>query len=119
MSDSAATPAPADTLPVLGSVDDYLRFCMEYDASDLHLATGSQPTWRRFGNLQPIWNNAAILTAEDARRLAYGFLNEKQAKDLEEKGVFLIKGAIDYVANSLQVSRYTIYNYLDGIREGK
>ncbi len=40
-------------------------------------------------------------------------------KDLEEKGVFLIKGAIDYVANSLQVSRYTIYNYLDGIREGK
>ena len=40
-------------------------------------------------------------------------------KDLEDKGVFLIKGAIDYVADSLQVSRYTIYNYLDGIREGK
>lgn len=40
-------------------------------------------------------------------------------KDLEEKGVFLIKGAIDYVANALQVSRYTIYNYLDGIRETK
>jgi twitching motility protein PilT len=78
MSDTEATLAPADTLPVLSSVDDYLRFCMEYDASDLHLATGSQPTWRRFGNLQPIWNNASILTAEDARRLAYGFLNEKQ-----------------------------------------
>lgn len=40
-------------------------------------------------------------------------------KDLEEKGVFLIKGAIDYVANALQVSRYTVYNYLDGIRETK
>ncbi|MDN5352990.1 MAG: hypothetical protein PWQ12_1911 [Clostridiales bacterium] len=40
-------------------------------------------------------------------------------KDLEDKGVFLIKGAIDYVADALQVSRYTIYNYLDGIREGK
>ena len=40
-------------------------------------------------------------------------------KDLEDKGVFLIKGAIDYVANALQVSRYTVYNYLDGIREGK
>ena len=25
---------------------------------------------------------------------------------------FLIKGAIDQVANELQVSRYTIYNYL-------
>lgn len=40
-------------------------------------------------------------------------------KDLEDKGVFLIKGAIDFVANSLQVSRYTVYNYLDGIRENK
>lgn len=40
-------------------------------------------------------------------------------KDLEAQGVFLIKGAVDYVANALQVSRYTIYNYLDGIREPK
>lgn len=40
-------------------------------------------------------------------------------KELDEKGVFLVKGAIDYVANALQVSRYTVYNYLDGIREGK
>ncbi len=40
-------------------------------------------------------------------------------KDLEDNGVFLIKGAIDYVANALQVSRYTVYNYLDGIRENK
>lgn len=77
---------PPDLLPVLGSVDDYLRFCMEYDASDLHLATGAQPVWRRYGNLQPIWDNAAILTPEDARRLAYGFLGEAQVKQLEARG---------------------------------
>ncbi len=77
---------PQDLLPVLGSVDDYLRFCMEYDASDLHLATGAQPVWRRYGNLQPIWNNAAILTPEDTRRLAYGFLGEAQTKQLEARG---------------------------------
>jgi predicted transcriptional regulator YheO len=35
---------------------------------------------------------------------------------LDEKGVFLIKGAIDYVAKVLCVSRYTVYNYLDEIR---
>jgi len=35
---------------------------------------------------------------------------------LESKGVFLVKGAIDYVAKVLCVSRYTIYNYLDEIR---
>ncbi|MFC5455852.1 type IV pilus twitching motility protein PilT [Prosthecobacter fluviatilis] len=77
---------PQDLLPVLGSVDDYLRFCMQYDASDLHLATGAQPVWRRYGNLQPIWDNAAILTPEDARRLAYGFLGEAQIKNLEARG---------------------------------
>lgn len=36
---------------------------------------------------------------------------------LDQKGVFLIKGAIDYVAKVLCVSRYTVYNYLDEIRE--
>ncbi|MFO1485230.1 MAG: type IV pilus twitching motility protein PilT [Verrucomicrobiaceae bacterium] len=84
MSDPNQT--PQDIIPVLGSVDDYLRFCMQYDASDLHLATGAQPTWRRYGNLQPIWNNAAILTPEDARRLAHGFLSEAQTKQLDSRG---------------------------------
>ncbi len=38
-------------------------------------------------------------------------------KLLNNQGAFLIKGAIDYVAKVLCVSRYTIYNYLDEIRE--
>lgn len=37
-------------------------------------------------------------------------------KKLDMQGAFLIKGAIDYVAKILCVSRYTIYNYLDEIR---
>ncbi|RKD27958.1 Predicted transcriptional regulator YheO, contains PAS and DNA-binding HTH domains [Caminicella sporogenes DSM 14501] len=37
-------------------------------------------------------------------------------KKLDQQGAFLIKGAIDYVAKVLCVSRYTIYNYLDEIR---
>jgi predicted transcriptional regulator YheO len=35
---------------------------------------------------------------------------------LENRGVFLVKGSVDYVANILNVSRYTIYNYLNEIR---
>ncbi len=35
---------------------------------------------------------------------------------LDSKGVFLIKGSVDYVAKVLCVSRYTIYNYLDEIK---
>ncbi|MFA5523929.1 MAG: helix-turn-helix domain-containing protein [Tissierellales bacterium] len=35
---------------------------------------------------------------------------------LDNKGVFLIKGSVEYVAEKLCVSRYTIYNYLEEIR---
>lgn len=50
--------------------------------------------------------------------IAYMNKDEKViiVKKLDEQGAFLIKGAIDYVAKILCVSRYTIYNYLDEIR---
>jgi len=35
---------------------------------------------------------------------------------LEEKGIFRVKGSVDWVAETLGVSRFTIYNYLDQIR---
>lgn len=35
---------------------------------------------------------------------------------LDEKGVFLIKGATEYVAHRLGVSKFTIYNYLHKVR---
>ncbi|MDQ3397901.1 MAG: helix-turn-helix transcriptional regulator [Deinococcota bacterium] len=35
---------------------------------------------------------------------------------LEERKVFRIKGAVDYLAEQLGVSRYTIYNYLEEVR---
>lgn len=35
---------------------------------------------------------------------------------LQEREVFLIKGAVDYVAKTLGVSRFTIYNYLEEVR---
>jgi len=37
-------------------------------------------------------------------------------KTLEEKGAFLIKGAVDQVASVTGVSKYTIYSYLQRIR---
>ncbi len=35
---------------------------------------------------------------------------------LDEKGMFLIKGAVEKVAEALGVSRYSVYNYLDEVR---
>lgn len=40
----------------------------------------------------------------------------KIVRILNDKGIFLVKGSIEYVAEMLCVSRYTIYNYLEEIR---
>lgn len=41
------------------------------------------------------------------------------AKIVDERGGFLIKGAINQLAAEISVSRYTIYNYLDELKTKK
>jgi len=83
---TAVVAEPENVVPVLSSVDEYLKIAQQYDCSDLHLATGSPPSWRRYGTLCPIWEDAARLSAEDTRRLAYAFLGEGQTQILEKRG---------------------------------
>lgn len=40
-------------------------------------------------------------------------------KDLKAQGMFLLRDGIDIVATTLQVSRFTIYNYLNEIEEAE
>jgi predicted transcriptional regulator YheO len=40
-------------------------------------------------------------------------------KYLDQKGAFMIKGAVDHAAEKLNVSRYTIYNYLKEVEKNK
>ena len=42
--------------------------------------------------------------------------NLRVTEIVDEKGGFMIKGAIDLLAHKLNISRYTIYNYLDEIK---
>ncbi|MCK8060688.1 MULTISPECIES: transcriptional regulator [unclassified Fusibacter] len=69
-----------------------------------------------------VLNEIVLKTVENAGKpIAYMSKEEKVqiVKNLNDQGAFLIKGAIDYVAMVLCVSRYTIYNYLDEIRVEK
>lgn len=83
---AVAVEEEAPRVATLSSVDEYLQLAQQYDCSDLHLATGSPPMWRRYGTLQPIWNNASLITAEEAQRLAYAFLTDGHIKTLEKRG---------------------------------
>ncbi len=71
---------------VLDHVDQYLRLGREYGASDVHLPTAYPPAWRRFGQLQPIWDDHAPLTAEETEQLARSFLEDREWNRLQEKG---------------------------------
>jgi len=71
---------------VLDHVDGYLSLGIQYECSDVHLATASPPSWRRFGNLSPIWPDHLPLAAEDAERLVRGFLTAAQLETLEKNG---------------------------------
>jgi twitching motility protein PilT len=76
----------SDTVPVLGHVDEYLKLAQDYNVSDVHISPFAQPKWRRFGLLQPIWENAEQLTPEDTERLARAYLPEPELRRLEQRG---------------------------------
>lgn len=67
-------------------VDAYLKQGIDCHCSDIHLPSVCPPSWRRFGSLQPIWEGAPTLTAEDAEVLTDSFLTEKEWTRLKEIG---------------------------------
>ncbi len=82
--------------PVHEHVDFYLHMGQDGGGSDIHLAVGVQPTWRRFGNLEPIWKRSIPLSAKDTEHLAMGFLTEPQKQRLAEKGDIDFAYATDF-----------------------
>lgn len=70
----------------LPHVNDYLRVGQQYDCSDIHLATMAPPTWRRFGQLLPIWADAPVLPASETERLVNTFLGPKEMGTLQDRG---------------------------------
>lgn len=73
-------------IPIYDHVDEYLKLGIEYESSDIHLPTGFPPSWRRNGELQPIWEGAPPIEAETAEKLARSFLNETLWGKLQSKG---------------------------------
>jgi predicted transcriptional regulator YheO len=45
--------------------------------------------------------------------------NLRVVEIIEEKGGFMIKGAVDLLAQKLNLSRYTVYNYIDELKAKK
>jgi twitching motility protein PilT len=64
---------------------DLLALVVERGASDLHLTVGAPPTLRVAGVIQPVSEDAEVLSAEDTRRLVIDALKEGQRAKLENE----------------------------------
>ncbi len=110
-------------------------FCINFDMTELVVAKAvvddlmkteeskSSKSDDEIGNkINDVLTDLVQKTIDDAGKpVAYLTKEEKVqiVQKLDTQGAFLIKGAIDFVAKVLCVSRYTIYNYLDEIRVSK
>ena len=70
----------------LTHVDQYLAIGQQAGASDVHLGVNAPPLWRLHGTLQPIWPDAARLTAEATAALASGFIPDVNKTELADRG---------------------------------
>lgn len=73
-------------IPVFDHVDQYLKYGIEYDCSDIHLAVGYPPAWRRYGGLSPIWPDAEPMTDENTEKLVTSLLDDERFSKLQEIG---------------------------------
>lgn len=67
--------------------------------------------------------NAIIKSVVDLYNIPPANLSREERltmiEQLDEKGVFMVKGAVELIAHELGVSRYSIYNYLEEVRAKK
>lgn len=111
-------------------VSDWLRMRDVIDS----FATPAAPKASAHGTVEPPGSEVFALTVEDVtvqavRQAIAGvgvpveLMHKRHKKEvvrrLEERGLFLIRDAVNFVANELATSRYTIYNYLNEIKENE
>ena len=63
-------------------IHEMLNFAVQHNASDIHLAAGEVPSVRVDGDVRRL--DLDPLSADDARRMAYSIMNEKQKSRFEE-----------------------------------
>lgn len=79
------------------------------------------PAPRESADLEQLMTRIIDSALQDARRqgVRFGKVQKLDAvRQMHDGGLFIVKGAVEKAAAALGVSRYTIYNYLEEIRNG-
>lgn len=120
--DDPATGKPAGCLKIdfcieqlITSIDVLQTFC-NYEESK---TTGRSPAGpsEDIGELVDGIISDALRNQSNPRSITGKAHRIEIVRKLDERGVFLVKGSVDIVSGKLNISKYTIYNYLDQIRK--
>ena len=88
-------------------IHELLKFAIEKGASDIHVAAGEKPAVRRDGEIMRL--DSPPLTGDDAKRLAYSMMPEKQRiafeNNLETDFAVAFKGLARFRVNVFTQSR--------------
>lgn len=71
------------------------------------------------GNISNVIRDIITNTYTDLKKSKKKITKEdkiEMVKFLEDKGIFRVKGSVNWVAKTMGVSKFTVYNYLDQIR---
>ncbi len=109
-------------------------FCINFCIEKFLLSSESL---EEFCSVQDEDKNSGERFANDISEVAQGIIDEVMSKqsvpaarmdrseklgivrELDARGLFLVKGAVEHVAACLGISKYTLYSYMDQVKEGK
>ena len=115
-----------------GSGEPYASLCVNSDLTGIAaaqacleqlLATASEPAPASHDtpDLEHLMTQIIDGALQDARRQGVRFGKAQKldaVRQIHDGGLFIVKGAVEKAAAALGVTRYTIYNYLEEIRNG-
>ncbi|HET7577874.1 MAG TPA: PAS domain-containing protein [Bacillales bacterium] len=91
-----------------GEISDFIQFDDEKKKKENFYSTVQDVTEGMVHEVLQKFNKVPALLDTDEKI--------ECVRKLENRGAFLIKGAVEYLADLLGVSKYTVYNYLQKIR---
>lgn len=113
-----ANSVAGDLDAVADAIADMVRAAMTTGATSVQLRVASTPDELPVPNVRDALDDILRMAEREIGTVASQWDRaEKQrvVRMLEERGAFLLRGAVDDIAQIMGVSRITIYNYLNAI----
>lgn len=115
-----ASTVSGDLDAMAGAIADMVRAAMTHGATSIQLRVASTPAEIPIPSIRDAVDDILRMAEREigASAAEWDRAQKQQAvRMLDERGAFLLRGAVDEIARAMGVSRITIYNYLNAIED--